>query len=64
MIKPTNAQKVIPLYEGEVPSSKPCNSKQKEFIDSSWNKNGILIVRDVTIPTLTVFEAQIGRAQV
>lgn len=58
MTKTMNAQKVIPIYDGEVPDSKPCDAKQKEFIDTSWNKNGILIVQDVTVPTVTVFEAR------
>ncbi|HNP22844.1 MAG TPA: alpha/beta hydrolase [Panacibacter sp.] len=56
--KTMNAQKVNPIYDGTVPNSKPCEAKQKEFIDTSWNKNGILIVQDVTVPTVTVFEAR------
>ena len=51
------AQQVIPLYEGEVPNAKPCNEKDHEFIDTSWNKNGILIVDHITKPTITVYEA-------
>ncbi|WP_225975465.1 alpha/beta hydrolase [Panacibacter ginsenosidivorans] len=51
------AQKVIPLYEGAIPNSKPCEVKQKEIIDTSWNKDGILIVSGISIPTITVFEA-------
>jgi len=51
------AQKIIPLYESAVPNSKPCDIKQKEFIDTTWNKDGILIVSNITNPTITVFEA-------
>ena len=51
------AQQVIPLYEGEVPNAKPCSEKDHEFIDTSWNKNGILIVDHITKPTVTVYEA-------
>jgi acetyl esterase/lipase len=52
-----SAQQVIPLYEGNVPNAKPCNEKDHEFIDTSWNKNGILMVDHITKPTLTVYEA-------
>ena len=51
------AQKIIPLYEGAIPNAKACDVKQKEFIDTSWNKDGILIVNGITNPTITVFEA-------
>src|SRR5438046_2083487 len=51
------AQRVIPLYESNVPNEKPCNEKDHEFIDTSWNKNGILIVDHITKPTLTIYEA-------
>lgn len=51
------AQKVIPLYDGVVPNAKPCVVQQKEFIDTTWNKDGILIVNGIVNPTITVFEA-------
>src|SRR5690349_9030882 len=51
-----SAQKVIPLYEGEIPGAKPCNEKDHEFIDTSWMKSGILVVDHITKPILTVFE--------
>lgn len=51
-----SAQQVIPLYEGEVPNAKPCNEKDHEFIDTTWNKTGILIVDHITKPTLTIYE--------
>lgn len=57
MMKAVSAQKVIPLYDGAVPNSKPCSLKENEFIDTTWNKDGILIVQNITTPTLTVFEA-------
>ncbi|HRH48217.1 MAG TPA: alpha/beta hydrolase [Panacibacter sp.] len=50
-------QKVIPLYDGDIPNSKPCSVTQREFIDTSWNKNGLLIVQNIVKPTITVFEA-------
>src|SRR3954451_9097593 len=51
------AQQVIPLYEGEVPNATPCNETDHEFIDTSGNKKGILIVDKITKPTVTVYEA-------
>jgi len=51
------AQKIIPLYEGAIPNAKACDVKQKEFIDTSWSKDGILIVNGIINPTITVFEA-------
>src|SRR6476620_2460328 len=51
------AQQVIPLYDGEIPNAKPCSEVDHEFIDTSWNKNGILIVDKITKPTLTIYEA-------
>ena len=52
-----NGQQVIPLYDGDVPNSKPCSVNQHEFIDTSWNKNGLLIVQNITKPTIIVYEA-------
>lgn len=50
------AQQVVPLYTDKiVPNSKPCNEKDHEFIDTSWNKNGLLIVDHITTPTLAVY---------
>ncbi|MFI5187971.1 MAG: alpha/beta hydrolase [Chitinophagales bacterium] len=51
-----SAQQVMPLYQGEVPGAKPCSEKDHEFIDTSWNKDGILIVDHITEPTLTIYE--------
>jgi acetyl esterase/lipase len=56
MMNILNAQQVIPLYENEVPNAKPCNEKDHEFIDTSWNKNGLLIVDHIITPTLTFYE--------
>ena len=50
------AQKVIPLYQGAIPNEKPCHEIDHEFIDTSWNKSGILIVDHISKPTLTVYE--------
>ncbi len=52
-----NGQQVIPLYDGDIPNSKPCSVTQREFIDTSWNKKGILIVQNIVNPTITVYEA-------
>jgi len=51
------AQQIIPLYDGEIPDAKPCTETDHEFIDTSWNKNGILIVDKITNPTLIIYEA-------
>ncbi|HEY6977442.1 MAG TPA: alpha/beta hydrolase [Chitinophagaceae bacterium] len=51
------AQQVISLYDGEIPNAKPCNEIDHEFTDTSWNKNGILIVDKISKPTLTIYEA-------
>jgi acetyl esterase/lipase len=51
-----SAQHVVPLYPGEVPNSKPCDERDHEFMDTSWNKNGLLIVDHITKPTLTIYE--------
>ena len=53
-----SAQQVIPLYEGAVPNAKPCDEKDHQFVDTSWNKNGILIVDHITKPTITVYPAK------
>lgn len=51
----SNAQKEIPLYEGQPPGSIPCDIKEHSFIDTSWDKNGILIIEHITTPTITVY---------
>jgi acetyl esterase/lipase len=53
-----SAQQVAPLYPKEGPNSKPCGEKDHEFIDTSWNKSGLLIVDHITKPTLTIYEAK------
>jgi len=52
------AQQVVPLYTENVPNSKPCHEKDHEFIDTSWNKKGLLIVDHITKPTLMIYEAK------
>ena len=49
------AQQIIPLYDGAIPNAKPCNEREHEFVDTSWNKNGLLIVDRVAKPTLTIY---------
>jgi acetyl esterase/lipase len=51
-----SAQQVLPLYPDQLPNSKPCDEKEHEFIDTSWNKNGLLIVDHITKPTLAIYE--------
>ena len=48
-VKMANAQKAIPLYNGEIPNSNNCENK--EVVDP----NGRNVVRKVTNPTLTIF---------
>lgn len=43
------AQKEMPLYDGAIPNAKPCDVKE-----SSTN-DGILVIKDVTVPTLTPY---------
>ncbi|MEL1245557.1 alpha/beta hydrolase [Flavobacterium sp. DGU11] len=47
-----NAQQVIPLYEKAIPNSKPSPNTEKSEVTS----DGILIVSNVSIPTLTVYK--------
>lgn len=50
------SQKIIYLYEdGKVPGSKPCDVKENSFMDTSWNKKGIYLVRDITRPSMAVY---------
>lgn len=44
------AQQEIPLYEGKIPNSKPAPNTEKSV------NNGILIISEVSIPTLTVYK--------
>lgn len=55
------AQKVIPLYQGAIPNEKPCHEVDHEFIDTTWNKSGILIVDHISKPTLTIYEPPINK---
>jgi acetyl esterase/lipase len=50
-----HSQQSIPLYQGELPFGKPCNETDHEFIDTSWNKSGILIVDHITRPSMTIY---------
>jgi acetyl esterase/lipase len=45
------SQKVIPLYKDSIPDSKPGTNLEKTTIE----KDGVVIVRDISIPTLAIF---------
>lgn len=45
----TNAQKVYQLYESAIPNSRPSDNNE------STTNNGVLIIKHVSIPTLTVY---------
>jgi acetyl esterase/lipase len=47
---PMKAQRSIPLYPTKIPNSKPSTN-----IEKTVTKNGIDIVSDITLPTLTIF---------
>jgi acetyl esterase/lipase len=51
------AQKILPLYEGNIPNSKP--STDNENVEVT---NGISIVHNISRPTLTVFMPQAGKS--
>ena len=53
-----NAQSEMPLYLGEVPNYKSVPNIQK----SETDKNGILRISDVTVPTLTVYAPPKGKS--
>jgi acetyl esterase/lipase len=52
------AQQEMPLYSKEIPNYKPVPNTQK----SETDKNGILRISEVTVPTLTVYPAAKGKA--
>ena len=45
------AQTVMPLYPDSIPNSKPAENREQ----STTDKNGFVIVRNISVPTLTVF---------
>ncbi|MEY4540589.1 MAG: hypothetical protein RLZZ306_2346 [Bacteroidota bacterium] len=53
-----NAQSEMPLYAGEVPNYKEVPNTQK----SETDKNGILRISEVTVPTLTVYSPPKGKS--
>jgi acetyl esterase/lipase len=53
-----NAQSEMPLYPKEVPNNKDVPNNQK----SETDKNGILRISEVTIPTLTVYTPAKGKS--
>ena len=52
------AQQEMPLYANGVPNSKPVPNTQK----SETDKDGVLRISEVTVPTLTVYPAEKGKA--
>ncbi|MDP3470120.1 MAG: alpha/beta hydrolase [Daejeonella sp.] len=50
-INTVNAQKIIPLYNAEIPNSKAAPNKEK----SEVGKDGILRISNVSIPTLSIY---------
>jgi acetyl esterase/lipase len=57
-ISQLHAQKEMPLYPNGVPNSIAVPNTQK----SETNKDGILIISNVTVPTLTVYAPEKGKA--
>lgn len=49
-----SAQTVMPLYEGKIPNSIPGKNYEKSEI----NKDGVLIISNISIPTLTVYKPE------
>jgi acetyl esterase/lipase len=49
----TSGQKAVPLYSGEIPGSKPVPDEEK-----SEQRDGILVVSNITRPTITLFAPQ------
>lgn len=54
------AQQVLPLYSGPIPGAKPAPANYKEH--SKVEKSGVLIVSEVTEPTLTVYQPKKGKS--
>ena len=53
-----NAQTEMPLYAGDVPNYKDVPNTQK----SETDKKGVLIISEVTVPTLTVYSPPKGQS--
>lgn len=51
----SNAQEIVPLYQGDIPGAKPTPADYVE--NTEVRSNGTLSVTKVSIPTFTVFEA-------
>ena len=45
-----HAQEIMPLYTSAIPNSKPAENQEKSEV-----KDGILIISEISVPTLTVF---------
>lgn len=57
-----NAQQIIPLYDNGIPNAKPCDAIQHEFIDSTWNRNGLLIVNNIIKPALALYTPAVEKS--
>jgi len=53
-INTVNAQEIIPLYNTEIPNSKPAPNKEK----SEMGKDGIFRISNVSIPTLSIYKPE------
>lgn len=51
-INAVNAQEIIPLYNAEIPNSKPAPNKERSVIDA----HGVLRISNVSIPTLSIYK--------
>lgn len=54
-----NAQQIIPLYTSDIPNSKPSPNKETSEI----NKEGLLILSHVSVPTLTIYRPKKKRKE-
>ncbi len=53
-INAVNAQKIIPLYDTEIPNSKPAPNKEKSVMGA----DGVLRISSVSIPTLSIYKPE------
>lgn len=56
----TMAQTVVPLYTGTIPDAKPTPASYQELAD--MGADGVLRVSKVSVPTLTVYRPEKGKA--
>ncbi|MDP2412838.1 alpha/beta hydrolase [Daejeonella sp.] len=53
-INAVNAQEIIPLYDAEIPNSKPAPNKEKSVMGA----DGVLRISNVSIPTLSIYKPE------